>query len=155
MITLNIYCDEFNFSPLADAFLGEFKSNAPLALEIIFCEEEEIKELNAQNRNINAVTDVLSFPTLDGIKGEEIKAENFPFDIDENGNLFIGSIAICVQRAKQQAEEYGHSYNRELHYLAAHGICHLLGYDHMQDDEKAEMRALEEKVLAKINITRF
>ena len=75
-------------------------------------------------------------------------------DIDEDGNLLIGSIVICKQRAKEQAEEYGHTYERELHYLFVHGVMHCLGYDHITDEERAEMREREEKVLAKLGITR-
>jgi probable rRNA maturation factor len=68
--------------------------------------------------------------------------------------LLIGSIVVCCDRAREQAEEYGHSYNRELHYLLVHGIMHCLGYDHMQEDEKAEMREKEEFILSKLGITR-
>jgi len=154
MNRLIIYCDQLDFSSLAKAFDGEFKADCNLSAEILFVEEEEIKNLNAEQRNVDAVTDVLSFPTLEGIKGENIKKSNFIYDVDEEGNLFIGSIVICTKRAQEQAEEYGHSYERELFYLATHGLCHLLGYDHMVEDEKAEMREKEEKVLAKINLTR-
>ena len=76
------------------------------------------------------------------------------FELDEEGNLVIGSIAICCQRAKEQAEEYGHSYERELHYLIVHGIMHCLGYDHVTDEERAEMREKEEYILEKLGITR-
>jgi probable rRNA maturation factor len=151
---LNIYCDQFDFSSLAEAFEGEYESNCPLALEIVFADKEEIRELNAKNRNVDKVTDVLSFPTLDGIRGKKIERKNFPYDFDEQGNLFLGSIVICDEVAKEQAEEYGHSYNRELFYLATHGVCHLLGYDHIEDEDKAQMRDKEEKVLSKLNLTR-
>ncbi|MFR1982438.1 MAG: rRNA maturation RNase YbeY [Christensenellaceae bacterium] len=70
------------------------------------------------------------------------------------GNLFIGSVAVCVKRAKEQAEEYGHSYHRELHYLLVHGILHCLGYDHETETEKSEMREKEECILGKMGITR-
>lgn len=80
--------------------------------------------------------------------------KDFPCDIDEEKNLFIGSVAVCVKRAKEQAEEYGHSYNRELHYLLVHGIMHCLGYDHMTDEERAEMRGKEELILGKLGIKR-
>ena len=66
----------------------------------------------------------------------------------------LGSVVVCCERAREQAEEYGHSYNRELHYLLVHGIMHCLGYDHMTDTEKAEMREKEEFILAKLGITR-
>jgi probable rRNA maturation factor len=110
--------------------------------------------LNRELRDTDKVTDVLSFPTLDGIKGKKLLKKDYPYDVDEEGNLLIGSIAICVKRAKEQAEEYGHSYNRELHYLLVHGIMHCLGYDHMTDEEKAEMREKEACILAKLGITR-
>ena len=154
MNNLNIYCDQFNFSDLSAAFDGEFESDCPLALEIIFANKEEIRKLNAENRRVDKVTDVLSFPTLDGILGKKIAKNDFPYDFDELGNLFIGSIVICKEVAAEQAEEYGHSYDRELYYLAVHGVCHLLGYDHMEEDEKKVMREKEEKVLKKLNLTR-
>ena len=75
-------------------------------------------------------------------------------DIDEDGNLFIGSIAICRKRAEEQAEEYGHSLKREMNYLAVHGLCHLLGYDHIEEADKKLMREKEECVLKKIGAVR-
>lgn len=151
---LKIYCEEFDFSPLSAAFDGEFESDSGCAAEIVFVDEEEIRRLNRELRSTDAVTDVLSFPALDGIRGKKLKKNDFPADIDEENNLFLGSIAICEKRAVEQAEEYNHSFNRELHYLATHGLFHLLGYDHMTDTDKAEMRAKEESVLNKMNITR-
>jgi len=136
--------------------LGEFiKSDIPLAVEMAVVSAEEIRELNAQTRGIDKVTDVLSYPTLNDIKGKAIVGANYPFDIDEEGNLLVGSIAICTDRAKEQAEEYGHSYERELHYLLVHGIMHCLGYDHLTDEEKAEMREKEEQILGKLGIFRI
>lgn len=154
MNRLIIYCDEFDFSPLASAFDGEYKADCNLSAEILFVDEDEIRELNKNQRGIDAVTDVLSFPTLDGIREQEIKKDYFKYDVDEGGNLFIGSIVICTKRAQEQADEYGHTYNRELLYLATHGLFHLLGYDHMTDDDKGQMREKEERVLTKINATR-
>ena len=135
--------------------LGEsVDSDVPLALEVIFVSEDEIRSLNAQTREIDKVTDVLSYPTLDGIKGKAIKGEEHPFEMDEEGRLVIGSVAVCIQRAKEQAKEYGHSFERELNYLIVHGAMHCLGYDHMTDDDKAEMREREEFVLTKMGIKR-
>lgn len=153
MNDLIIYSEE-NFVPLAEAFAGEFESDCTLSAEIVTVDEDEIRRLNRELRSVDAVTDVLSFPALDGIFGKKLLKKNFPADVDEQGNLFIGSIAICVKRAQEQAEEYGHSFTRELNYLAAHGICHLLGYDHIEDGEKAVMREKEEKVLNKIGAVR-
>jgi probable rRNA maturation factor len=154
MNNLNIYCEQYDFSALAKAFDGEMKSDCPLAVEIIFLSKDEIQNLNKEQRDIDKPTDVLSFPTLDGILEKPIQKANFPYDIDEEGNLFLGSIAICTDIAREQAEDFGHSYERELFYLAAHGVCHLLGYDHMQDDDKAKMREKEEKIMTKLNLTR-
>ena len=151
---LNIFCEQFDFSPLAEAFEGEIESDCGLSAEIIVTDEAEIRRLNAEARGIDAVTDVLSFPSLDGIRGKALKKADFPFEVDEEGNIFLGSIVICEKRAKEQAEEFGHSYLRELHYLAVHGLWHLLGYDHMTETDKLEMRAKEEKILSKLGITR-
>ena len=151
---LNIFCEQFDFSPLAEAFEGEIESDCGLSAEIIITDEAEIRRLNAEARGIDAVTDVLSFPSLDGIRGRALKKADFPFEVDEEGNIFLGSIVICEKRAREQAEEYGHSYMRELHYLAVHGLWHLLGYDHMTEEDKPEMRAKEEKILSKLGITR-
>ncbi len=154
-----VYCEDEEFSPsslqaVERAMDGFVVSDIPLAVELSFVDGEEIRRLNRELRQTDKVTDVLSFPSLEDIKGLPIKKKEHPFEIDEEGNLLIGSIAICVQRAKEQAEEYGHSYNRELHYLLIHGVMHCLGYDHIADEEKAEMREKEEEILGKLGITR-
>lgn len=151
---LKIYCEEQNFSALADAFDGEVVSDIDLAAEVVLVGEEEIRRLNREMREVDAVTDVLSFPALDGIRGKKLRKKAFPADIDEEGNLFLGSIAICTKRAGEQAEEYGHSYGRELNYLLTHGLFHLLGYDHMTEEDKAEMRGREERVMEKLGLSR-
>ncbi len=154
MKKFSIYSENTNFDNLATAFLDEINAACALSCEIVICDESEIRRLNLQTRAIDAVTDVLSFPTLDTKNGSRIyKSKNLQ-DVDEEGNLFIGSIVICEKRAKEQAEEYGHSFERELYYLATHGVCHLLGYDHMDESDKKLMRALEEKVLNKLGILR-
>ena len=154
-----IDCDEGIFPAksaraLENAMDGFVQTDIPLMIEFSFVDEEEIKRLNAQTRGIDKVTDVLSFPSLDEIRGKALKKADFPLDIDEEGRLFLGSVVICKQRAQEQAEEYGHSYLRELTYLLVHGIMHCLGYDHMTDEDKTQMRAMEELVLGKMGITR-
>lgn len=135
--------------------IGEcVESDTPLAIELIAVDEEEIQTLNAQTRGIDKVTDVLSYPALDGIKGKAILGANYPFETDEEGNILLGSIVVCIKRAQEQAEEYGHSFERELYYLIVHGVMHCLGYDHIVDEDKAEMRVAEEKVLEKLGVTR-
>ena len=153
-----IYSDGEEFSAedarrLERAMDGFVKSDVPLAVEFIFTDEEEIRRLNRELRSTDRVTDVLSFPALDGIKGKALKRRDYPCDVDDEGNLFVGSIAVCKKRAAEQAEEYGHSYRRELNYLLVHGIMHCLGYDHMTEEEKSEMREKEECILGKIGIT--
>lgn len=143
-----------NVQALENAMQGFVQTDVPLCVEFIFVDGEEIRRLNREMRDTDKVTDVLSFPALDGIKGQAVSAKDHPFEIDEEGNLMLGSIVVCCERAKEQAEEYGHSYNRELHYLLVHGIMHCLGYDHMTDEEKAEMREKEEFILNKLQITR-
>ena len=146
--------DEKHVASLERA-IGEFvQTDTPLAIEVICVSAEEIQTLNRETRQMDKVTDVLSYPTLEGIKGKKIKGKNFPYDMDENGYLLIGSVAICEEKARAQAEEFGHSYERELHYLLVHGILHCLGYDHMTDEDKAEMREKEEGILKTLGITR-
>ena len=80
---------------------------------------------------------------------------DFPLDLTDDGSaVFIGSIAVCIERATEQAEEYGHSLTRELNYLICHGLLHLLGYDHLIESDKVEMRALEEIIMNKIKVNR-
>ena len=146
--------NETHLSDLLCALQESVQTDVPLAIEAVFVSAEEIRELNARTRGVDKVTDVLSFPSLDNIRGKALKKADFPLDIDEEGRLFLGSVVICKQRAQEQAEEYGHSYLRELTYLIVHGVMHCLGYDHITDEEQKEMRAQEEEVLAKLGITR-
>ena len=156
MAKLIVECEEedFDVSPLEQYAAAGVDSDAPLAAELVFTGAEDIRALNARERGKDAVTDVLSFPNLDGILGRPIRRADFPFDADEEGNLFLGSVVICRERAAEQAAEYGHSLRRELYYLAVHGLCHLLGYDHEGEADKAAMRAREERVLADMDIGR-
>ena len=139
---------------LRAALAGLAQGDAPFVYEIVFVGEEEMRELNARMRGIDAVTDVLSFPSTENAKGEFLSAEEHGECLDEEGRLFLGSIAICTRRAEEQAQEYGHSYERELFYLAVHGALHCLGYDHMTEAEKREMRAKEEEVMSRMNLRR-
>lgn len=117
--------------------------NNLLEISVTFVDEAEIKEINNQFRQIDSVTDVLSFPQFE-----------FTGDIPENGPVVLGDVVICEQQAKKQAEDFGHSYQRELIYLFVHSMFHLLGYDHMQEDEKIEMREAEEEIMVKLDILR-
>lgn len=154
MNDIRIICDDNDFSALAAAFGGEVECDRTLSVEIIFTDAEGIRRLNARTRGVDAVTDVLSYPSFAHVAGAPICAAEHALDLDEDGNVFIGSVAICSARAAEQAAEYGHSLEREINYLAAHGICHLLGYDHMTEEDRPAMRALEERVLSKMNLSR-
>lgn len=122
-----------------------------LMIELVLVSEEEIKELNNQTRGVDSVTDVLSFPTLDGIRGQVLNAEDYPFE-KIGKYLHLGSIAVCIKRAEQQALEYGHSTEREITYLILHGILHLFGYDHMTEEDKKEMRSIEKQVIFNLGL---
>lgn len=157
MAVFSVDCDEAEFTRLQEfenALSGLAESDRPLAVEISLVSEEEIQTLNREHRGVDRVTDVLSFPAMEGIKGKPLLAAGHPFEMDEEGRLFLGSLAICSACAREQAEEYGHSYERELYYLATHGILHCLGYDHEQERDKEEMRAREEEVMQKLKLTR-
>ena len=157
MSKLIINCDNqlIDGDMLANAVYSALKQRVNLSAEICFCDKGEIRTLNKENRNIDSVTDVLSFPAAGVTAGEIVKKRNYPFDIDPETNaVFLGSIMICTERAKEQAEEYGHSFEREIYYLAVHGMLHLFGYDHMTDEDKAEMREKEEQILAVLDKTR-
>ena len=126
-----------------------------LSAEIWLVSEGQIRELNARERGVDRVTDVLSFPSMDGVKGVPIRKKERVDCVDpETDTVFLGSIVICEKRAREQAEEYGHPFERELWYLAVHGLLHCLGYDHETEEEKREMRAKEEEVMAKLDLTR-
>lgn len=112
-------------------------------ISVTFVDGEEIRELNLQYRGIDKVTDVLSFPQFDDFN-----------DLPENMDLCLGDVVICKDRAEEQAEEFGHSFEREIIYLFTHSILHLIGYDHMEEDEKQEMRAREEEVMQALGLER-
>lgn len=144
---------EEGLARLAQALEGLWEGD-DLSAELLLVSEEEIRKLNARERGVDSVTDVLSFPSMDGIKGQAILAEEHGEELDEDGNVFLGSIVICEKRAREQAQEYGHSFERELWYLAVHGILHCFGYDHMTEEEKREMREKEESVMQKLDLRR-
>ena len=124
-----------------------------LTAEVITLSKEQIKSLNATQRGIDKITDVLSFPSLDGIREKVLDGRDFPLDFVD-GKLFIGSIAICLEKAEEQAKEFGHSKNREILYLLCHGLLHLFGYDHIDESDKVEMRKLEEQIMSSIGVNR-
>ncbi len=129
----------------------------PLVVFVRIVDDEEIREVNREQREKDAATDVLSFPTVNYPAGKTAKdcprllrREYDP----EMGACVIGDILISMDHVRAQAAEYGHSERREAGYLLTHGLFHLMGYDHMTDSDKPVMRAMEEKALASIGLTR-
>jgi probable rRNA maturation factor len=111
------------------------------SVAVLVTDDAGIHRLNRDYRGVDRPTDVLSFPSAEG--------ESVPADGD-----FLGDIAISLERAKEQAAEYGHTLKRELSFLAVHGTLHLLGYDHMDDAARGEMFSIQEKILNKMGIER-
>ncbi len=127
-------------------------------VSVILVNNNEIKEINKDMRRIDKVTDVLSFPMLEYPKGKVYKDvylnKKFSEEYLDDGALVIGDIALSVEKALEQSEEYAHSFIRECAYLTVHSILHLLGYDHMEEEEKNIMRKREEEILNNFKIDR-
>ncbi len=114
-------------------------------ITVTFVGDRKIRELNRQFRNIDRSTDVLSFPL----------GENGVYDTDpETERLMLGDVVISLEHAFSQAEEFGHSADREIVYLSVHSMLHLLGYDHMEPTEASVMREKEEKTMTEIGLER-
>ncbi len=139
------YVDLIN-KVLSKCFEIEALDNTNLYVEVTLTNPENIRKYNKEFRNIDKETDVLSFPMFEKDEIEMAKKE----EIEDA----LGSIVVSLERVKEQAEEYGHSFERELSYMIVHGFYHLMGEDHMQEDEKEHMRAKEEVVLKSLNINR-
>jgi probable rRNA maturation factor len=112
-------------------------------VSLVFVDDDYIQSLNSEYRGINSPTDVLSFAMMEG--------EAIPGQEEE---LILGDVVVSLQTAQRQAEEYGHSFRRETAFLTVHGVLHLLGYDHQEEEDREEMRNKEEENLARLNITR-
>lgn len=125
-------------------------------VDVLITDDEGIHQINLDQRGVDRPTDVLSFPMFElkpGVPPTEEEAEIDP----ATGLLPLGDMVISYERARAQAEEFGHSVQRELGYLAVHSVLHLLGYDHMDGDDgpmKRQMRAREEAIMNDMGITR-
>lgn len=145
----------YEFDEIAKATYDKLGQKDKLSIELDFVSEEEIRALNREYRGIDKVTDVLSFPYLDGIKGKVIEAKDFPDDFDEETeSTLIGSVCICLKRAEEQAAEYGHGVKREVCFLALHGFLHCFGYDHIEKADEIEMFSLADEIMNQLNIVR-
>ena len=149
-----IFDDRQDFAKLDQDFMDKIKA---VILEVLayedydddyevslsFVTNDEIRDINREYRNIDKVTDVLSFPMYDG---QEV-------DVDF-GQISLGDRVISIERASEQAKDFGHSLEREICFLVCHSMFHLLGYDHMEENDAIDMHAREEAVLGKLGITR-
>lgn len=141
------------YNDIANCVFDNLSLVGNATVELIYYDVNGIKELNFETRGIDQSTDVLSYPNLTEIK--PFIKENYPFDYDfANNSVFLGSIVICEEIAKRQAEEYGHSERREMAYLFLHGLLHLLGYDHIKEEDKQKMRTKEEEILNSLGVHR-
>ena len=113
------------------------------SVSVSFAMKNEIQNLNRAYRGVDSPTDVLSFPQFNNLE-----------ELPKEGDILLGDVVLCIEIAMEQAKEYGHSQERELMYLFTHSILHLLGYDHMNEEEKEEMRIREEKVMNAIGLPR-
>lgn len=129
----------------------------PYEVSVVFTDNEGIRDINKQFRGIDKETDVLSFPMLDFDEGYEEDGE-IEIDIEdinpESGCVVLGDIVISLEKAYEQSQEYGHSFEREVAFLVVHSVLHLLGYDHEEDEDRVIMREKEENILSKLGITR-
>ena len=118
---------------------------------INFVDEEQIKKLNKEFRQVDKVTDVLSFPNLNKSPNEKLK-KFFKFADFDTGLLFLGDIVICKNVAKKQAREYDHSLKREVCFLALHGLLHILGFDHIKEEDEKIMNKLQDKIMEEVGL---
>lgn len=133
----------------------QLKQPDRLSVGLMMVSAAEIKSINAQTRQVDRETDVLSFPTLQLTAGQIVRPDEYPEDVDETtGELYLGDVLICREVAEHQAQEYGHSLDREIGYLFCHAILHLFGYDHMTDEDRLVMRDREEKIMASVGLSR-
>ena len=132
-----------------ECFKEEQLQDSKLYITVTFTNPKNIQSINKEYRNIDRPTDVLSFPMY---QKEELdqKIEKKDFQYQD----ILGDIVISIPKVEEQAKEYGHSFERELSYMLIHGFYHLMGYDHIEEEDKKQMRKKEEKILETLNISR-
>ena len=137
---------------VCETALNEEHFNSDVQISLTFTDNAGIKEMNAEYRDIDRATDVLSFPMLDF----EEPGKPIEDSADKDGSfILLGDIVISLERAREQAEEYGHTFRREVAFLTAHSMLHLLGYDHVDDPEGEKiMFAKQDEILNILGISR-
>ena len=138
--------------------LKEEEVDVECEVSLLFVDNDEIREINNETRAIDRATDVLSFPMLDYENKKVFKEmyKNYEFSQSDcdGEELVLGDVVLSLERALEQSKEFNHSFEREASYLVVHSILHLLGNDHMEEDDKVIKRKREEEILNKLNITR-
>lgn len=162
---INFFVNEINITEATPFFeriikaykiaLKTLKQRGPnLEINITFLNNEEIREINKNHRNIDKPTDVLSFPLLE-IAGKKICKKNFPSDYNgETKTILLGDIFISLERAMEQAKQFNHSLIREVVFLALHGLLHCLGFDHEEKEDEKVMFYLQDFILNKCGVKR-
>ncbi len=148
--------EEEIYKKAVNAVLDEEGCPYEAEVNLIITDDEEIRKINLEQRGIDAPTDVLSFPmTQYEMAGDFSDVENKPdcFNI-ETGELLLGDIVISADRVIAQAEEYGHGKRREYAFLIVHSMLHLIGYDHIEDEDRAIMEAKQRTIMDDLNISR-
>lgn len=128
----------------------EFGERCEIGITLV--DNEEIREINREYRSKDVPTDVLSFPMVEMEEGQILSGEG-DLDLDE-GLLLLGDIVLSLERAEEQAAEYGHSFEREAAFLTAHGMLHLLGFDHETQEQEKVMFQIQEEVLLRMGLSR-
>ena len=148
-ITPNTQYEQVISKVLDECFKVEGLIDSKFIVSITLTNPENIQKLNKQYRNIDKPTDVLSFPMFEKSEIDDIIL-NKRFDNED----VLGDMVISIPKVEEQAKEYGHSFERELSYMVVHSFYHLMGYDHIKEEDKAVMRPKEEFVLENLKITR-
>lgn len=154
-LTLELPCEELA-KTVMEAALDYEECPYEAEVNLLLTMNEEIREMNARFREIDRATDVLSFPMVDYNEpgNFEFLEEADEYFHPESGELMLGDIVISKEKVLSQAEEYGHSPKREYAFLIAHSMLHLMGYDHMEEEERVCMETRQNEILERLGITR-
>ncbi len=145
-LVIECFDKKLRLRKIAKAVYTVLGQKAHIKAELVFQEGEDMQNLNRDTRGVDSVTDVLSYPSLEGIRGEVLKPEHCLTEL-EGKYIFLGSIVLCDEKIQAQAREYGNTEEQERDYLIIHGLLHLFGYDHMTEEDKKQMRDKEKQVL--------
>ena len=155
---------DFDYNEVIESVINEAANYVgcpyEISVEVTIVDNETIRQINKEQRDIDNPTDVLSFPMVEyEMAGEfEFLDKDDPYVYEyfepDTGELILGDIVISSDKVYSQAEEYGHSVKRELGFLVAHSMLHLFGYDHMEDEERVVMETKQKEILERLGITR-